>query len=347
MDSNDWREERKATNKMLNAMGDYLNRVEVVQIRCKFCRSTEIVKNGHRKGRQYWLCKRCGKGFVNNRAIPGMRYPTEVIGSALWQYYCGSSLNDIRGYIEQHTGGRPSDSTIFNWVKRFSEIAINEAEKRTPQVGDTWVADETVLSISGNKWWLWDIIDEKTRFLLATHLSRTRTTKDAQELMRQASERAGKAPAYITTDKLAAYLDGIELEFGADTKHRRGGPFCVEHNTNIVERFHGTLKDRLKVMRGLKSPETAHFLIKGWLVFYNYFRPHEGLGDKTPAEVAGAKLPFQNWLEVAKSEEPELEIPKGVRIPYRVRKPDAVKHKPRAMWRTQDRTHTTLRSMRL
>ena len=129
---------------------------DVVEIKCKFCGSTEIVKNGHRKGRQYWLCKRCGKGFVDNKAIPGMRYPTENIGSALWQFYTGASLNDIRGYIEQHTGNRPSDSTIFNWVKRFSEIAIDEAKKHTPKVGDTWIADETVVKIGGKNWWLWD-----------------------------------------------------------------------------------------------------------------------------------------------------------------------------------------------
>ena len=94
-------------NGLLDALGDYMNRAEITETRCKFCGSTEIVKNGSRKGRQYWLCKRCGKGFVDNKAIPGMRYPTENIGSALWQFYTGASLNDIRGYIEQHTGNRP------------------------------------------------------------------------------------------------------------------------------------------------------------------------------------------------------------------------------------------------
>lgn len=320
---------------------------EIRETKCKFCGSTEIVKNGRRKGRQYWLCKRCGKGFVDNQAIPGMRYPIENIGSALWQYYTGSSLNDIRGYIEQHTGNRPSDSSIFGWVKRFSEIAINEAEKHTPQVGDTWIADETVVKIGGKNWWLWDIIDEDTRFLLATHLSETRMTKDAQELMRLASKKAGKVPKCVVTDRLRAYLDGIELQFGADTKHKHGSPFDVESNTNLIERFHGTLKDRLKVMRGLKSPETADFLIKGWLVFYNYIRPHESLDDKTPAEVAKITLPFKNWLEVAKSEEPELEIPKGVYTPYRVRKPRVRNVSKRRLRRTRGDTPTMMRGIRL
>jgi putative transposase len=332
---------------LLDALGDYMNRSEITEIKCKFCGSTEIVKNGHRKGRQYWLCKRCGKGFVDNKAIPGMRYPTENIGSALWQFYCGSSLNDIRGYIEQHTGNRPSDSSIFGWVKRFTEIALEETEKHTPQVGDVWIADETVVKIGGKNWWLWDIIDSETRFLLATHLSPTRMTKDTQELMKQAAEKAGKAPKQVITDKLASCLDGIELEFGADAKHRQGGPFNVENNTNLIERFHGTLKDRLKVMRGLKSPETADFLIKGWLVFYNYIRPHESLDDRTPAEVAKVTLPFKNWLEVAKSEEPKLEIPKGVYTPYRVRKPRVRSAPKRTTRRTRSDAPTMVRGIRL
>jgi putative transposase len=323
-------------------LGDYVANSESTLPACKFCRSADVVKNGHRKGRQYWVCKHCGKGFVDNKAIPGMRYPTETIGSALWQYYTGSSLNDIRGYIEQHSDNHPSDSTVFNWVKRFSDIAISEADKCTPNVGDNWVADETMVKIGGKNWWLWDIIDEKTRFLLATHLSETRTIEDAKSLMRQAYEKADKAPKRIYTDRLAAYLDGIELTFGAETEHTQGSPFDIENNTNLIERFHGTLKERLKVMRGLKAPETADLAIKGWLVFYNYFRPHESLDNQTPASVAGIVFPYRNWLEVAKSEEPNLELPSGVSTPYRVRKPKMRSVSNRGIRRTRESMPTTM-----
>jgi hypothetical protein len=39
--------------------------------------------------------------------------------------------------------------------------------------------------------------------------------------------RTSKIPRIIYTDKLWAYLDGIELTFGADTKHKQGGLFNV------------------------------------------------------------------------------------------------------------------------
>ena len=289
---------------------------QMLETRCKFCGSDKVVKNGKsKKGVQNWLCRTCGKGFVDNRALPRMRSPVDTVSSALYQYYTGSSLNDIRGHIEQQTGIRPSDSTIFAWVNRFSKVAVDEAKNYKPQVGDTWIADETVLKIQGKNVWFWDIIDADTRFLLASHISRTRTTRDAQELMQKAYEKAGKVPKRIITDRLRAYLDGIELTFGANAKHVQSSPFVETDSTNLIERFHGSLKDRTKVMRGLKKIETAKLFTDGWLVYYNYFRPHESLKDKTPAEVAKIKFPFRNWADVVISQAP---IPQAVQSDDRI-----------------------------
>ncbi len=150
-------------------------------IRCKFCNSRNIVRNGKRKGTQDWLCKECGRSFVNNKALPKMKYSIENIASAVYLYYTGLSLNEIRSHIEQHHNVLPSSSTIYSWITHFTKIATDKAKEYLPNVGDTWVADETVLNIGGKKYWLWDIIDSDTRFLLATYLSPTRTTKDAQK----------------------------------------------------------------------------------------------------------------------------------------------------------------------
>ena len=96
----------------------------------------------------------------------------------------------------------------------------------------------------------------------------------------------------------ASYVDGIEIAFGEDTEHIQTRPFAHEENPQLIERFHGTLKDRLKVMRGLKSIDTAIQFTDAWLGYYNYFRPHKSLGNKTPAEVAGIRFPYKNWAEI-------------------------------------------------
>lgn len=265
---------------------------------CKYCGSRRIVRYGHYRGTQYWWCKDCKRKFVHNEALPRMRTPTIQVASALSMFYEGMSLHGITRNLEQTYRSYLSNATIYYWIIRFTKLAIKLAKDYVPTVGDTWVADETMLKIEGDNVWFWDLIDAKTRFLLASHISLTRTTRDARILVERARARTGQIPKVIITDKLQAYLDGIELAFGAETKHIQAKG--LTGSKNIIERFHGTLKARTKVMRGLKKRETAKLILDGWLVHYNFFRPHEALGDKTPAQKAGIKFPFRNWLDVVK-----------------------------------------------
>lgn len=206
-------------------------------IRCKYCQSESVIKYGKYKETQYYYCKDCKRKFASVDTIPKIQYPTSQIADALNMYYEGMSLLEIRRNLIQQHNSYISDATVYNWVKRFSKLAIIEAGKYKPDVGRVWVADECMIDLDGKNIWFWDIIDTKTRFLIASHMSYTRTTKDAEILMRQAYNRTGKIPRVIYTDKLRAYLDGIELTFGADTQHRQGSPFDVENNTNLIERF--------------------------------------------------------------------------------------------------------------
>jgi len=297
---------------------------------CKYCRSENVIKYGKYKDTQYYLCKDCGRRFVSADRIPKMQNSTKTIADALNMYYEGMSLAEVRRNLIQQDNNYISRVTAYNWVNRFTELVVKEAEKYQPKVGDVWIADETSMRIDRHKkddtgidnpysksrkakWVVfWDIIDADTRFLLASHATTTRSTKDAQVLMEKAAKRAGKIPRIVYTDKLKAYLDGIELTFGADTKHRQGSPFEVGNSNNLIERFHGTIKERTKVMRALKNKDTLERFMDGWLIHYNFFRPHTSLQDRTPAQVASIKFPFRNWKDVV---EQPIEI--TARIPIK------------------------------
>jgi len=287
-------------------------------VKCKYCGSTDVVKFGTYKGVQRWWCKDCKRKFVDADTLYKMKTPIKAIASALSGYYGGMSLDEVARHLEQQYGISLTDAGIYNWVKRFTKEVVDQARQYTPDVGDVWVADETVLKIGGQNVWFWDIMDTKTRFLLASHISTKRTIQDALLLMKLAEARAGKIPKLVLTDKLASYLDGIEQAWGADAKHIPSKGFQAPMNTNLIERFHGSLKDRTKVMRGMRKVKTAQILLNGWLVHYNFFRPHEGLDNRTPAEKAGIKFPYKDWMDVARgvkeikqevdSEEPELKV---------------------------------------
>ena len=62
-----------------------------------------------------------------------------------------------------------------------------------------------------------------------------------------------------------------------------------------MERVNGEIRDREKVMRGLKKENTP--ILKGDQLFHNYIREHQGLDGKTPAEACGIKVEGKNkWL---------------------------------------------------
>ena len=64
-----------------------------------------------------------------------------------------------------------------------------------------------------------------------------------------------------------------------------------------MERLNGEVRDREKVMRGLKKMETP--ILRGYQLFHNYIRPHEGLNGKTPAEACGINIQCENkWLTI-------------------------------------------------
>jgi len=274
-------------------------------IQCKYCNSPNTKKFGTFNGIQRYYCNDCKRKFVPNTALPYMQTPVEQVALALSLYYDGLSLNAICRNLKQAYGIYPSSSTVYGWITRFTKEAIEKTKDIKPELGVVWLADETMIEIDGVKHWLWDVIDIKTRFLVASHISLKRTVDDAIMLMHKANRRAGKYPKVIMTDSLSAYLDGISLTYGNQARHLRVKKFTVKPNNNIIERLQGTIKGRTKVMRGLKSYETAKLITDGFMVHYNFIRPHESLETKTdkyvtPAEKAKVDLPCDDWLKMIK-----------------------------------------------
>ena len=78
--------------------------------------------------------------------------------------------------------------------------------------------------------------------------------------------------------------------------------FLDRVNNNLVERLQGSIREREKVMRGLKSEATARTMIKGYRAYYNFIRPHMALNGKTPTQKAGIEIVSDGnkWLQLIK-----------------------------------------------
>ena len=108
--------------------------------------------------------------------------------------------------------------------------------------------------------------------------------------------------AQLKLDGLPAYRHAVNKEFPTnyhETEHLWNVGLKHHPNNNHVERLHGTIRQREKVMRGLKTDETP--IIEGHRLFYNFIKPHEGLNGKTPSEEAGITIEGDNkWVTLMK-----------------------------------------------
>jgi transposase-like protein len=262
---------------------------------CKYCTSEKVVKDGKVKGKQQYVCRSCGHKFVEGSDFPKMRVESKIISTALDMYYEGLSVRKVQNQLQKIFGIQIGKSAIWKWLVKYSKLVSSYVETLTPKLLGIYHVDETAIKCKGVQKWFWEIIDEQTKFLVASHLSGSRTAQDAIALFEKSIKVAKRKPVSIYCDGLPAYVDGFNKVFYTmrkDTRPeliRRVGIRNV-HNQNAVERLHGTLKDRLKPARGLKGEEKVRALLEGWVVHYNFVRKHQTLKGKTPAQASGIDM---------------------------------------------------------
>ena len=95
---------------------------------------------------------------------------------------------------------------------------------------------------------------------------------------------------------MRGYREGISKTFGLKVDHiAKCGINKPLADNNRIERLNGTLRERVKVQRGWKSPTSA--IAEGKRINYNYVKPHMALKGNTPAETAGIEVKGKNkWL---------------------------------------------------
>ena len=273
---------------------------ETRTVNCPYCHDNKVVKNGRRDGYQRYRCKPCGRQFKHTGELHGRHAPSGRIGAAVRMFYSGMSYKQIaENLAERDDIPEPSKQTLYAWVKHYTDAAVEEMQNHSAHTGPEWVADEMQVRVGGENLWHWNVMDAKTRYVLATHLSPNRDTRAAIAVMRKAAQAAADPPARIKTDRLGSYPPAIMAVF-PETKHVQSDGIRALINNNLSERLQGTYRQRTKTLRGLDSLVSGQRYLDGWTLTYNLFREHEGVDYQTPAEMAKVNAPFVEWEDVVK-----------------------------------------------
>jgi len=271
---------------------------------CPYCQSKEIAKRGVRHNSygdiQRFSCKVCKKWFVINLGFEKMKASPQVITSAMQLYFSGASLRNTTKFLKLQ-GVKVSHVAVYKWIKKYVRLMETYLDKIVPNVSDTWRADEVWIKFKGDMKYVFAVMDDETRFWIAQEVAETKFKHDARKLFQMAKKVTGKKPDVMITDGLPAYNDAYKKEFwtlrNPRTKHIRHIKLKGDHNNNKMERLMGEIRDREKTMRGLKRKDTP--ILKGYQIYHNYIREHEGLDGKTPAEACGIKVEGKNkWKTI-------------------------------------------------
>jgi putative transposase len=179
----------------------------------------------------------------------GHRFPAEVIGHAVWldfRFPLGLRM------VEEMPAARGitvSHETVRQWARKFGQ-AFADRIRRLPCAGDKWHLDEVVITIAGEKHWLWRAVDQGGLVLDVPVQSR-RDKKAAKRLLRKLLKRQGRAPRVMIADKLASY-SAAKREVMPGVEHRRH-----QGLDNRAEDSHQPTRRRERQMKRFKSAGQA------------------------------------------------------------------------------------------
>ena len=92
-------------------IGDHLLTVSNQLMICPDCQSDRVAKNGRQQGKQRYICRGCGRQFLDRYTQRG--YPLEIRQQCLVLHTQGISFREI----ERKTG--VDCNTVINWVKNI------------------------------------------------------------------------------------------------------------------------------------------------------------------------------------------------------------------------------------
>lgn len=262
---------------------------------CPECSSGHKKKNGIIKRQvgeiQDQKCKECDRKFTTKYGFERMRHDPSHITLALDMYCSNMSYRKISNTFKG-MGVTVSHVAIEKWVKKYSKMIAPYVDGIIPRVGEWFRADEVWIRISGQRMYLFGCMDDDTRFWLAFTIETRKRIKDTDMLFEVVKKLTGKSPRYIITDGHPPYKKSAKHVFGKKTEHICHIHLDGDMNNNMMERLNGTIRDREINFRGLKNMDTPVFdLLRIW---YNFVRPHMGLENKTPGEMAMIEISGQN-----------------------------------------------------
>ena len=261
------------------------------EMQCTRCSRDQFTKAGRdRQQRQLYQCSACGCRITarSGSAFSGYRFPDDLIALAIrWYLRYRLSYAEVAEWLAER-GVSVAPSTIYDWVRAFTQCFIDAARAHHSPVGKRWRVDETYLKI-GKRWhYLYRAIDEHGH-IVDVYLSNRRNAAAAQAFFEGAIDASGVTPTQVTTDEAKCYPLALHTVLPR-VEHRSS-----KYLNHCLERDHQHLKGRVRPMRHFKTVDGASTFCRGHTLIRNLGR---GFSTLT-AEVAPRLRLATAWTALA------------------------------------------------
>ena len=186
-------------------------------------------------------------------------------------------------------------SSAADGAKRYPYLLRGLVIIRPDQV---WAADITYIRLRQGYLYLVAVLDWWSRYVLSWEISNTLDADFCVAALLRALE--GGRPEIFNTDQGVQFscgefldvLEGRGIQISMDSRGRA-------LDNVFVERLWRSLKWEEVYLREYESVSEAVEGIGEWFRFYNHERPHQGLGNRIPAEVYRSRAADRMGLVVA------------------------------------------------
>jgi transposase InsO family protein len=216
-----------------------------------------------------------------------------------------AGAHTIAWHLERELERVPAPSTIWRILVRRGFVTP-EPHKRpkssyirfaADQPNERWQADATHWQLAdGSEVEILNILDDHSRLLIGSTVHPTVTGADVVDDFQTGFERYG-LPATVLTDNAAVFtgtprgLGQVAFEkllAGLRIKQRHSRAYHPQ-TCGKVERFHQTMKQRLKATDPATTLTELQTQLDTFTHIYNHHRPHRAIGRATPATVFAAR----------------------------------------------------------
>jgi len=211
-------------------------------------------------------------------------------------YYKGMSLGTIQKEIDQRHGAYYAQSSIYNWILRFSKESIELAKTFHPTTGDMWYLCIIPIKTEKRQLYFMDIFDVSSKFLIASRLFEDVANQTLIKYIKSAffTVNSTHHPIIVSLPDDITDSESFSRTWQRAFSHKIIFKIADKETT---AQFNDLLKKRRHVVHSFKNLDNSQILTGAWQVQYNFITGNEKAPRIPPAHKIGI-ISFRTWSDI-------------------------------------------------